>query len=228
MKTDSEHKETSERLFRAAIRVFAEKGYEAATVREICKRAEANVAAINYYFGDKETLYRQVVGEIFRATNETRSALLPRDADPVDRLRAFIRTQFEEILPGVHEDIDEEECSAMGTIFMMEVARPTVALDEIVENYIRPECDELEDILRALMGPDADDDMIGSTLASIIAQPLHYYYSFPIIERLMPDGGVFRDEPGFLEYATEFVLQFSLGGIERLTGQSFDKGSDAS
>ena len=103
-----------------------------------------------------------------------------------------------------------------------------MALDEIVEHYIRPECDELEDILRALMGPDADDTMIGSALASVIAQPLHYYYSFPIIERLEPDGGAFRDEPGFLEHATEFVLQFSLGGIERLTGRSFDKRSDAS
>ncbi|MDH4012180.1 MAG: TetR family transcriptional regulator, partial [Desulfobacterales bacterium] len=46
-------KETRNRLLNAACEVFAEKGYRNAKVAEICHRAGANVAAVNYYFGDK-------------------------------------------------------------------------------------------------------------------------------------------------------------------------------
>lgn len=41
------------RLVQAALRLFAEKGYEAAGTREIAEAAGANISAIRYYFGDK-------------------------------------------------------------------------------------------------------------------------------------------------------------------------------
>ena len=48
------------RLVRAALQVFASKGYEGASTREICRLADVNVAGIHYYFGDKASLYREV------------------------------------------------------------------------------------------------------------------------------------------------------------------------
>ena len=45
---------TQLKLLEAAGRVFAEKGFQKATVREIVKAAGLrNIAAVNYYFGDK-------------------------------------------------------------------------------------------------------------------------------------------------------------------------------
>ena len=224
MKTDATARKTRDRLFRAAIHVFAERGYQAATVREICRRAEANVASVNYYFGDKESLYGQVVATIFRSSIDARTPHLPRDAAPVDRLRTYIRSSFEDILPGTYENegFDEQECRAMGTIFMMEVARPTKILDDIVADYIAPDCEELADIIRVFVGADASQDMVEMCAGSVISQVLHYYYSYPIIQRLTPDEGAFCGDKQFLEYAVRHVLEFSLGGLERLTGRVID------
>ena len=54
------------RLLEAGLRVFAERGPKGATVREIARQAGQNVAAIAYYFGNKERLYRAVVEGIAR------------------------------------------------------------------------------------------------------------------------------------------------------------------
>ena len=53
--------ETRRQLLEAAGAVFAEVGFRNATVREICRHAGANIAAVNYHFGDKETLYAEVL-----------------------------------------------------------------------------------------------------------------------------------------------------------------------
>ena len=50
-----------EKLLEVAGPVFSEKGFEKATVREICQKADVNLASVNYYFGDKEQLYLEVI-----------------------------------------------------------------------------------------------------------------------------------------------------------------------
>jgi AcrR family transcriptional regulator len=56
--------DTRQRLITAAFEVFAERGYEGATTRHLAERAGVNLPAIQYYFGNKEGLYRAAVGNI--------------------------------------------------------------------------------------------------------------------------------------------------------------------
>ena len=52
---------TRDRIVLQAGPIFASKGFRAATVREICDKADVNLASINYYFGDKQKLYFETV-----------------------------------------------------------------------------------------------------------------------------------------------------------------------
>ena len=74
--------------------MFAEAGFRNATVREICRRAGANIAAINYHFGDKETLYLEVLRYAHGKALEKYPPLLdvPADAPPEKKLRAFVHS----------------------------------------------------------------------------------------------------------------------------------------
>ena len=54
-----------DRILHVAIEVFAEHGFRDTTIREICKRANVNVASINYYFRSKEALYTQALSFAF-------------------------------------------------------------------------------------------------------------------------------------------------------------------
>ena len=76
-------RETRERLLKAAAQLFADRGFKKVTVRDICRAARANVAAVNYHFGDKSGLYREVLQlaiETMRATNDAARAAGARAA----------------------------------------------------------------------------------------------------------------------------------------------------
>jgi AcrR family transcriptional regulator len=49
------------RVLESASAIFAKKGYRAATIAEICEHASANLASVNYCFGEKSQLYDQVL-----------------------------------------------------------------------------------------------------------------------------------------------------------------------
>src|SRR5436305_12974753 len=81
---------TKARLLEAAGEEFADKGFDAARVRSICRRAGANGAAVNYHFGDKESLYVAAVLEAHRCGTEMPNEALAREATPAGQLRQFI------------------------------------------------------------------------------------------------------------------------------------------
>src|SRR5688572_4852866 len=85
--------DTRSRLIDAAGQVFAEKGFRAANIREICQLALANVAAVNYYFGDKEHLYLETVRTAYRFCNEqVPLPTWPPNTPPAKKLRDFVQT----------------------------------------------------------------------------------------------------------------------------------------
>src|SRR5215475_5733208 len=84
--------DTRQQLLDAAGALFAERGFRATTVRDICVAAKANQAAINYHFGDKETLYIECVrhaGQVCK--NRIPLPAWPEGTSARVKLRDFVR-----------------------------------------------------------------------------------------------------------------------------------------
>lgn len=199
--------DTRERLLEAAADCFAESGFQKATVRDICARAEVNSAAIHYHFGDKEALYRQVL------EGALRSALaafppdhgLPRDPSPKDRLFAFVHSFLLRILT-------TEKSARLMKLMTREMAEPTGALDQLVETVQRPLFRMLHGIMSDLAGPDAPADVVLACSQAVVAQCLFYKHAEHVIARM---GHRLPSASEEIERLAHQITDFTLGGLER-------------
>src|SRR5438034_10661480 len=98
--------ETRARLLTAAEQLFADRGFKKLTVRDICRTARANVAAVNYHFGDKLGLYREVLqlaSGVLRATTEAAKEAAG-DCAPDEKLRRFVHVHLRRMLGAERDD----------------------------------------------------------------------------------------------------------------------------
>src|SRR5262249_44047747 len=117
------HDATKGRLLQAAGEEFAEKGFECARIRAICDRAQANIAAVNYHFGDKEQLYVQAVLEAHRCGIEAGEEGGDDSGEPAEQLRGFIRHFLGRVL-SLHDPDDWRH-----RLVIREMLHPTSASD---------------------------------------------------------------------------------------------------
>ncbi|MBE0558206.1 MAG: TetR/AcrR family transcriptional regulator, partial [Proteobacteria bacterium] len=91
---------TRGKLLAAAGEIFAEKGFRNATVAEICLKAGTNVAAVNYHFGSKETLYREAWRHVFAQSMAAHppDGGVAADAPPEERLRGQVTSLLDRIV----------------------------------------------------------------------------------------------------------------------------------
>jgi len=205
---------TKDRLVSAATVLFAERGFDGTTVRDIAERAGANVAAGNYHYGSKKALYVAVLRAQFA---EVRAQLAARGASPppaslarlgrpalVRVLRARVKVMLDILIgppPGVQ-----------GTLMQREMAQPTEALPVIVAEFIRPMVDEMRAIV-ALLAPTLDRRAVTRCVYSIIGQGIFYRSNMPALLMML---GVREYPRGFTRALTEHITAFSLGGMDHL------------
>ncbi len=195
--------DTHERLLTSACEVFAEKGFHGATIAEIVDRAGANIAAVNYHFGDKEGLYV----EAWRHSFQQSLARHPPDGGVADdapaeaRLRARLRALLARI-------VDDE--SREFAILCTELANPTGLLDEVRRDAIRPVQEKIAALVRELLGPRASDDDVLFCQVSIVSQCLHLMTRRRLVARSGAGGPrAIRDYGAYADH----VAAFSLAGL---------------
>ncbi|MBI5593546.1 MAG: CerR family C-terminal domain-containing protein [Deltaproteobacteria bacterium] len=196
---------TQQSLLSSAIQVFVEKGYWNATIAEICERAGANIAAVNYHFGDKETLYRQAWRHSFA---ESMKAYPPdggvsESAPARERLLGRVKAILNRIADQRNKDF---------LIFHMELMNSTGLLHEIMQTEVRPLREKMLALVRELLGPGASDVQVQFCEICIVSMCNNPMLMRNVARGAQHDG---NDLPiiGDIEEFAEHVVKFSLAGI---------------
>ena len=196
-------RETRDRVLQAAERLFAGRGFKNVTVREICRAARANVAAVNYHFGDKLGLYREVlqvaIDGMREVTETARAAGEGQRAE--EKLRRYLVVFLSRLLKPGTETIHR--------LIQREMHDPTPALDALVEQSVRPRVAYLSEIVTEMLGCDPADPRVLRCVASIQSQSLSYLPN-PIAQRL---GFHFEPTQVRIDEAARHITEFSVAGV---------------
>ncbi|MEZ6050982.1 MAG: CerR family C-terminal domain-containing protein [Planctomycetaceae bacterium] len=201
--------ETRVRMLEAAGPIFAEKGFDATTVREICAAAEVNVASVNYHFGSKETLYLQTVKLAYRQRlQRVPPAAWPADAQPAHKLQIFVSTILNRVL-------GEGNIGWETRLLMREMLQPTQACQPVMEEYIRPQWDQLMGILDELLPDETTHHVRHQVAFSIVGQCLHYRFANEFVLFLIGDD--WQNEAYSVGRLAQHITRFSLAAINGLS-----------
>jgi len=198
---------TRERLLATAAREFADRGYTATTIRDVCKRARANVAAVHYHFGSKEQLYVETLRwAMALCSGEDTAELLTfaarDDLSRAERLVGTIRRFALGMLaarPAWHQHL-----------LFRELTTPTLALDQIVDEFLEPRFDALRKAVTPYVA-DEDRKTIDLHVMSIIGQLLYHRMAGAVALRFL---GETTYTPALAGRIVDHVAAFTLRSLE--------------
>lgn len=160
----------------AALACFARSGFDGATVREICARANCNLAAVNYYFGDKQQLYSEVLAWAYQTLGDAPMPVMAPGDDAAAALRNWVEWYVERILG--------ESAALTGQLMVHELARPTGALDVLATRGVQPVFDELRRVISALAATPLPQEANARLALSVVGQCLIYRSGDALLQRL--------------------------------------------
>lgn len=197
--------DTRSRILQAAAQVFLEQSFEGATIRDICNRAGANVAAVNYHFGSKEALHAAALEDVMHTCHQSypMEEGLDPSLPPETLLRRIIINMLRMDFP------DDPALARFSKLVWMEVINPKPEFGRLVDRFMRPIKDTLEIILGAIIGP-CDQETLRHCVGAVVGQILFHAQNQEIITRIYPDKTYHPDD---VRRLAEFIYDFSLGGL---------------
>ncbi len=205
---------TRDRLLRAAVARFAEHGFHNVSVRDVCRDAKANVAAVNYHFGGKLGLYREVVGTAIDAIRTVSAGMVSaeEDAPPEERLRRYV-SAYVRMTAGRHAREARARVAWVHQLMEHESAEPTPLAPWIAEQALMPRIRYLGQIVAELIGCRATDARVRRCVISIQAQCLFYAAPNRFRDAAFPGWPPSAAE---LAAAADHIVEFSLAGVRQI------------
>lgn len=160
---------TRRALIDAAVAVFAEHGFEGASVRVITAKAKANQAAITYHFGGKEGLYREVLRHAMQAFEEHGGLRASNvgELDPKQALEAL----FHHLLVPLRK---RDRLSRFVRLFQWETLQPTRVLHDLIKDEPPPVFSFASELVRHVLPPTAAAEDIALATFWLIQQPFSF------------------------------------------------------
>ncbi|MFW6161312.1 MAG: CerR family C-terminal domain-containing protein [Planctomycetota bacterium] len=157
--------DTRQRVLESATQLFADNGFHETTVHEICDAAQANIAAVNYYFGSKRQLYDAAWRHAYQLTSEA-TDLNPQwnqNRPPEELIKAFIKAR-------VRDAFSEGPSRYFWDILMKEHAEPTSVHRDIILEVLKPQGQRLTGLVGTLVGLEPEDQRVWMCVFSLVGQ----------------------------------------------------------
>lgn len=198
-------KETRRHVLESACHVFAQQGFHDASIAEICDRADANIASVNYYFRSKKDLYEEALRYSFEVAEQKRPLLVGAAEIPCpeERLRCFIAAQF-------HRVFCSGICGCVSRLTAHEMTNPTSANEEVFRELMDPQMAYIDGIVGELLGRSASKNEVRNCTLSVVS--LFGFYQFSDMARQSLLGHEQRT-PKKLEDMVAHTTRFALAGI---------------
>jgi AcrR family transcriptional regulator len=175
----AEPSDSRQRLLHAALRCFAEHGFEKTTTRMIADAAQANVAAIRYYFGDKAGLYRAAFCEPMGQPQD--------DIALFDNPNLSLQQALEGLYSGFIEPLKRGELVRLCTkLHMREMVEPTGLWQEEINQGLAPYHQALVKVLCRHLGVAGEDDDVHRLAFCIVSQAVFLYVGRDVMQAVRP------------------------------------------
>jgi TetR/AcrR family transcriptional regulator, regulator of cefoperazone and chloramphenicol sensitivity len=194
-------------LLEAASEVFGKKGFWSATHEEICSKANANNASINYHFSSKENLYIEAWKYSFEKSIKKyppEGGALPND--PAEkRLRGRVLSFLKRIADPETHEID---------IMLKEMTNPTGLLTEVIAKKVEPIDRDFISVIKELIGKGAKEEQICFSYMGLVSLCFG-----PMLHLRSVNEDAQMPRPNFLpldlgvEKLADYIIRFSLAGI---------------
>ena len=194
------------RLVESAEKLFAEKGFESVSVRDITKEAGANVAAVNYHFGSRDGLVVAVISRYLMPVNQERLARLDRaeknGSQVAEILAAFVKPMVEQV--GKSELSEKLYCQLLGRIF----SEQAVALPGELEYQTRTVVERFTKALSKALPGFTPEELVWR-LHFIVGGLIHLLTHSGFLYRV---GGALVGTPS-MDTTIERFLSFAVAGL---------------
>ncbi|GAB7080821.1 TetR/AcrR family transcriptional regulator [Megalodesulfovibrio paquesii] len=202
---------TRDRILKAAEAIFLEKGFQKATIRDICGVAKANVAAVNYHFQDKDGLYIAVVANLLDrgARRYPLDSGLPENPSASDRLRTMVYNILCRLFCNDQGDYTEEH----GRFVLEALFGDSPHIAVLMDTFVRPSQQYLRNIIEGILEEHqlaAEERVLSRCAMSLFAQVVYYVYARNFESRL--DDGRCRDLQD-LGTLADHITAFSQAGV---------------
>ena len=165
-KTRSDGEATREAILEAAEVEFSEKGFELASIREICRRAGVNIALANRYFGSKDRLYRLVAERLFRRLEQPMTEVADGVTDAKSWRAALEKWVGDFLFMAIPTERPQRLCRGL---FRHEVADPTKFHDEFERDFGKPIYDSLWKLIARVEGDSERIELMTSSIWSQVS-----------------------------------------------------------
>jgi AcrR family transcriptional regulator len=202
-----QNKDTRALLLMHADELFLAHGFEGVSIRQITDASRANVAAVNYHFNGKTSLYREVLKQRLDGITLDKLALL-KDLDEQQPavnleqiLHSYIYSYFDAHLSSPDSD-------RLLQIIYREMTPDAIASDLVAERLVIPINQAFQKIIKKAC-PELSDDHVSCCISSITGQVLHFIRAREILRGIRTP----EQNQTFIEDTVQHITQFSLRGI---------------